>query len=123
MKLRITSFIALSLASTMAFAASNFEAQDANGDGNISKDEFFGSVSDVGTYSDWDSDSDGLLTEDEFNEVGWDYDFVTWDVDGNSYLDGGEVYDGYFNTYDEDENGHWDDGEWDDAGDGGLFDV
>lgn len=65
----------------MAFAASNFEAQDANSDGNISKDEFFGSVSDVGIYSDWD------------------YDFVTWDVDGNSYLDGGEVYDGYFSAY------------------------
>lgn len=123
MKLRITSFIALSLASTMALAAGSSTVQDANSDGNITKDEFFGSMSDVGTYSDWDLDSDGLLNEDEFNEIGWDYEFDTWDGDYNNYLDAGEVYDGYYDTYDEDENGHWDDGEWDDAGDGGLFDV
>lgn len=123
MKLRITSFIALSLASTMALAASGSSVQDANSDGNISKDEFFGSMSDVGVYSDWDSDNDGLLTEDEFNELDWDYDFATWDADSNTYLDAGEFYDGYYNSYDEDENGHWDENEWDDAGDGGLFDV
>lgn len=66
---------------------------------------------------------DDLIIEDEFNEIGWDYDFAAWDVDNNGYLDAGEVYDSYYSVYDEDEDGHWNLGEWDDADDEGWLDV
>lgn len=113
--------IALAFASTSAFAA--FSDQDANGNGQLSKDEFYGTMADQGKYSDWDLNGDGLIDEDEFNELGYDWDYDTWDANDDGYLDSGEFYDGLYTTYDEDENGHWDDGEWDDAGDAGILDV
>lgn len=102
----------------------SFETADSNDDGSISKDEFYGLVSDAGIYADWDYDADGFIEANEFDEIGLDdEDFSTWDVDNDTYLNTNEFYDGYFTTFDEDENGHWDGYEWDDAGDGGLFDV
>ena len=101
----------------------SFETADTDGNGSISKDEFYGLVSDAGIYSDWDYDADGFIEEDEFNEIGLDEDFGVWDVNDDTYLDTDEFYDGYFTTFDEDEDGHWNDLEWDDAGDAGLFDV
>lgn len=122
MKNRLTLFLALIFAGSAAFAA-DFTYQDTNDNGKISKDEFYGTVSDAGIYSDWDLDNDGFLVENELNEVGFDYDYDTWDADSNGYLDAAELYDGYYNVYDADENGHWDGNEWDDAGDAGFFDV
>lgn len=123
MKTRIITLLAFSLASTMTFAAGSFTYNDGNDDGKISKDEYYGTLSDAGIYSDWDTDNDGLLTEEEFDEIGYDYDFGAWDYDDNEYLDATELYEGYYDTYDEDEDGHWNAGEWDDAGDDGFFDV
>ncbi|MDV6317488.1 hypothetical protein [Chromohalobacter sp. HP20-39] len=113
--------IALALASTGAFAS--FSSQDADGNGKVSKDEFYGAVSDQGKFSDWDLNGDGLIDEDEFNELGYDWDYDTWDANSDGYLDSGEFYDGIYTTYDANEDGHWDDGEWDDAGDDGWLDV
>ncbi|MDF0752426.1 hypothetical protein NLU14_19530 [Marinobacter sp. 71-i] len=107
----------------MSLAGTSFTFQDANDDGKISKDEYYSTLSDAGVYSDWDLDNDGFINETEFDEVGFDYDFATWDVDDNNYLDAGEIYDSYYDTYDDDESGHWNVGEWDDAGDEGYFDV
>ena len=101
----------------------SFETADTDDNGSISKDEFYGLVSDAGIYSDWDYDADGFIEEDEYNEIGLDEDFGAWDVNDDTYLDTDEFYDGYFTTFDEDEDGHWDDLEWDDAGDAGLFDI
>lgn len=123
MKAQLTSLIALSLASSMSMAAANFTFQDANDDGKISKDEYYNTLSDSGIYADWDLNDDGLLDVGEFEDVGFDYEFSEWDVDNNDYLDAGELYDSYYDTYDDNENGHWDAGEWDDAGDEGFFDV
>ncbi|KMQ74140.1 hypothetical protein [Marinobacter subterrani] len=123
MKAQLTSLIALSLASSMSLAAANFTFQDANDDGKISKDEYYNTLSDSGIYADWDLNDDGLLDVGEFEDVGFDYEFSEWDVDNNDYLDAGELYDSYYDTYDDNENGHWDAGEWDDAGDEGFFDV
>ena len=126
--MRIRAFLATSiiLAGGAALADKSFESfdtADTNNDGEISKDEFYGLVSDAGIYADWDADSDGFIEEEEFNELGLDDDFDSWDADENSYLDTNEFYDGYFTAFDEDEDGHWNNYEWDDAGDGGLFDV
>ena len=101
----------------------SFDTADTDDNGSISKDEFYGLVSDAGIYSDWDYDADGFIEEDEYNEIGLDENFGAWDVNDDSYLDTDEFYDGYFTAFDEDENGHWDSLEWDDAGDAGLFDV
>lgn len=123
MKAQLTTFLALTFASSISMAATSFTFQDANDDGKISQDEYYSTLSDAGIYSDWDLDNDGFIEENEFNEIGFDYDYDLWDADNNGYLDAGELYDSYYDTYDDDENGHWDAGEWDDAGDAGYFDV
>lgn len=117
----------ISLASAVVLASTpvlgeTFGNYDSNSDGKISKDEFYGSVADTGTYSDWDTDGDGLINGTEFAALGYDWDYDVWDVDNNNYVDAGEFYDGYYTAYDADEDGHWQDGEWDDAGEAGLFD-
>lgn len=113
--------LAVGLASAPVQAAP-FASYDTNSDGMISKDEFYGSVADVGTYSDWDADNDGLLSESEFGDLGVDWDYTAWDADDNDYLDSGEFYDSYYAEYDANEDSHWEQGEWDDAGEAGLFD-
>ncbi|HET6628882.1 MAG TPA: hypothetical protein VFG91_03815 [Woeseiaceae bacterium] len=126
MKRHLTFAIGTLLAGTLAFADvtfESFETADTNNDGEISKDEFYGLVSDAGIYADWDWDSDGFIDEDEFEEIGLGDDFDDWDLDDDSYLDSDEFYDGYFTYFDEDEDGHWDNLDWDDAGEAGLFDV
>lgn len=119
----------IALASAIAFSGSataavmlDFDTVDVNGDGNLTLDEFYGSASDAGLYSDWDLDSDGLIDEDEFDELGLDWDYDTWDASGDGYLDSSEFYDGYYGVYDANGDGYWDNDEWDDAGEAGIFD-
>lgn len=118
----ITLAMSFALLSGSALAAT-FSTYDENGDSQISRDEFYGSVSDAGIYSDFDTSGDGLIDETELSDTGdtWDYD--TWDENSDGYVDSGEFYDGYHANYDSNEDGHWDDGEWDDAGEAGLFDM
>lgn len=123
MTLRITTLLALSLSSSMVFAAGDFEFNDANQDGILDRNEYYDSMADSGVFSEWDTDNDSLLSEDEFNEIGNDYGFDTWDTDDNYYLDAAEVYDGYYTVYDKDEDGHWNATEWDDAGEDGFWDF
>lgn len=101
----------------------SFETADTNNDKQVSKDEFYGLVSDAGIFADWDYDADGFIEENEYADIGLDSDFDSWDADNDNYLGADEFYEGYFSAFDEDEDGHWDDYEWDDAGDAGLFDV
>ena len=113
--------LALALAGSPALAV-EFSELDADANGKISKDEFYGSVSDFGVYSNLDADSDGLLNKQEFAELGNEWDYDAWDADRNGFVDSGEFYDGYHAAYDADEDSHWNDGEWDDAGEAGVFD-
>lgn len=124
MKLKIVSLAAVIAfaGSAMVASALDFGVVDANADGNVTTDEFYGAASDAGLYADWDTDSDGLIEENEFSEIGGDWDYDTWDANSDGYLDSGEFYDGYYGNYDSDEDGHWDNGEWDDAGEEGFFD-
>lgn len=113
---------ALAFVSAPAFAKT-FSEYDSDGDGKISRDDFYGTITDAGLFPDWDTDSDGLIDEDEFNEIGAEWDYDAWDENEDGYVDSGEFYDGYHMTYDANEDGHWDDGEWDDAGEAGIFDL
>ena len=115
--------VALALLGAPAFAQTTFESQDTDGDGSISKDEYYGVVGDAGVYADLDYDSDGFIDENEFEGIGLDDDYETWDLDNDDYVDSTEFYEGYFGYYDEDEDGHWNNGEWDDAGEAGIFDF
>lgn len=112
----------LALFSVPAFAAT-FASWDTNDDNRITPDEFYGPITDLGTYSDWDLDSDGFIDEAEFDELGVDGAFDDWDADADGYIDAAEWYDGLYVTYDVDENGHWDASEWDDAGEAGWLDI
>ena len=115
--------LGITLAAMSGTAAAAFDDRDLNNDNQISEDEYYGMVSDAGLFADWDTDSDGLIEPDEFDEIGVDAEFDSWDENEDSYVDSGEFYDNTFSTFDEDEDGHWDNGEWDDAGDAGWFDV
>lgn len=123
MRNQLTLAVAVSLFSASAFAQTTFESLDENGNGSISKDEYYGLVSDAGIYPDLDADSDGLIEQNEFEGIGLDDDYASWDLDENHYLDSGEFYDGYFGYYDANEDAHWDGNEWDDAGEAGLLDF
>lgn len=117
--------IAASLVSASLFAGDvTFDTMDANQDGNVTNDEFRDNISDAGVYADFDLDKDGYLTKDEFQQTGFDDELYDgWDVNKDDRLDDNEFSDGAFFNYDEDEDGHWNNGEWDDAGDAGFWDI
>lgn len=120
--LNSTLALVLSLAGASAMADSAFKNYDANNDGIFDENEYYSYVDDAGLYADWDVDNDGFIDENEFGEVGFgDYD--TWDADNNSLVDSSEFYGGAYDNFDANENGHWEGGEWDDAGEAGLFDI
>ncbi len=130
MTLRKTSLalgVMLALGSGSALAAT-FDTADSNGNGKISKDEYYGYVGDIGVYGDWDLNDDGLLSDDEWAEVDYDFDYdydslSAWDDDDDGLLDDNEVYEGTFADFDLDDDDYLDADEWDDAGDSGWLDV
>lgn len=103
-------------------AAQSFDAVDTDNDGNVSRDEYYDHVRDMGTYSLWDTDGDGFVEEGEFNQLGYDTDYSTWDEDNNEYLDAGEFYDGAWGYYDDDDDDYWDNDEWNEADEDGFWD-
>lgn len=100
-----------------------YASYDINRDGIYSGDEFTSYVDRNGFFTNRDLNKDGLIDANEYNELGLDDDFGDWDTDGDSYINSSEFSEGAFKSFDDNEDGHWDDGEWDDAGDAGLFDV
>lgn len=127
MKKQMTLATAILLTGGLALAGGGnkptFETMDTNEDRSISKDEYYGSIADMGVYSDFDYDSNGLIDETEFDESTFDGDFDTWDANNDSYLDSDELYDGVFDNYDANNDDIWTQDEWDDANESGLFDV
>ena len=55
------------LGASFALAQTGFEGMDEDGDGSISKDEYYGYIGDAGLYADWDQDSDGFIDESEYD--------------------------------------------------------
>lgn len=120
-----TGLAILSFSSAAVFAdmSADFDRYDTDRDGLFSQNEFDGYMERSNTFERRDLDNDGFLDANEYNELGVDTDFNDWDRNNDSYLDTSEYNDGIYNTFDDNEDGHWDDGEWDDAGDAGVFDI
>lgn len=112
---------ALALVTSTGFAAT-FSSLDSNGDNKVTKDEYYGTVSDWGTYADWDTNKDGLLEQSEFNNGPFVGKYTYWDYNNDGYLDSYEVYNGIYATYDSNDDGYWENGEWHDFDDAGLYD-
>ncbi|GAB3032899.1 hypothetical protein [Bowmanella dokdonensis] len=123
MKLRFPLLMVLPLVSSMALAGTTFNQADMNDDGKVTRTEFRSTVGDADFAADWDDDDDGRIDTMEYEAIGLEDEFDEWDRDTNDYLSDNELYDGVYSSYDEDENGHWDGDEWDDAGDDGWFDI
>lgn len=115
--------VAFSLVASAALAAGDFATHDTDGDGVLSDNEFYDYVGDAGAFSQWDANNDGFLDESEFNEAGIGEDFNAWDANNDQYLGASEFYENTYDTFDENENGQWEEDEWDDAGDSGWLDV
>lgn len=69
----------------------HFDAWDANDDNLLDAEEYTAGLSDSGLYGDWDTDGDGLYSDEEVNE-------------------------GLFNSYDTDDDGFVSDDEYNEVG-------
>lgn len=79
-------------------------------------------------WSDWDADSDSILSEDEFGTgFGGTGVYDTWDADDDGLLSEDEFTAGIYDSYDDDDSGVIEEPELDDLGDdmgdGGFWDV
>ena len=107
-------------------AAAPFADLDANADDRVTQEEFRGYAQEQGFFERWDEDRDGLIGQDEFDGIGFDQEvgeFEAWDEDGNGSLSNDEFWGSFFGAFDDNEDGHWDGDEWDDAGDAGFWDI
>ncbi|MEX1081569.1 MAG: hypothetical protein WD382_03480 [Halofilum sp. (in: g-proteobacteria)] len=89
-----------------------FQEWDADGDGQLSRDEFMRGARSAGLFGMWDSHNDGRIDRNEFDEVGFGGDFAHWDTNTSAYLDPTEVYRGVFATQDGDDNDRWSMEDW-----------
>lgn len=82
----------------------------------------------MGDFDAWDKDNTGVVTMGEW-DTGFDNDamFTNWDSDKDGKLSDDEYGEGLFNAYDADSSGDWNEDEYnafrDDARDGGWLDV
>lgn len=100
-----------------AAAAVPFDSVDKNDNDKISKEE----LTQSNLFESWDGNNDGKLSEGEAAQH-WSK-LSDADEDKNGYLNEDEFYIFTWTQFNEDENAHIDNGEWDDAGDAGWFDV
>jgi hypothetical protein len=103
--------LAVVLSADATASGPSLQTVDRSGDDRISKDEFYGYVDEAGLYRRYDEDGDGLMDDDELERLGLDLD-IGWDEDRNSRIDSGEFWDGVFEAFDEDEDLHWGEPEW-----------
>ena len=103
-----------------------FSELDANADERVTREEFQAYAREHGAFERWDADRNGSFGQDEFDAIGFDQEvgeFDTWDEDSNGSLGSDEFFGSFFGAFDDNEDGHWDGDEWDDAGDSGLWDI
>lgn len=130
--------LALAFVTTPALAAT-WEDWDANGDGDITEEEWDESFAGSSTFDDWDVDGDGVINESEYStglfgtfdanddgditEEEWEQSFDVenvydgwydaWDVNDDGVLDSNEFSAGLYDYYDANDNGVFDEQEWD----------
>lgn len=114
---------ALAVMGTVAWAGGDFNGMDADGDSRVSRDEYDTYVSEVNVLEGRDTNSDGIIDESEYDVIGFESDFDTWDLNGDSYLETDEFQDGIFSHYDANDDGYWENDEFDDADEAGIFDI
>ncbi len=81
---------------------------DSNADGMFSQDEFNTGFTENGAFTSWDPDADGTLDENEFSSGFGDNDvgaFGDWDSSGDGLIDQDEWNAGNFGRYDADGSG------------------
>ena len=83
----------------------DFGVYDADRDGFVSDSEFGVGFGDAGYYDDYDLDGDGRLDRNEFDAVGYGYDYDTFDADRDGFVSGDEYGRGVFGTFDTDRDG------------------
>ncbi len=98
-----------------------FQEWDADGNGQLSREEFMRGARAAGLFNMWDMNNDGRIDRNEFDEVGFGGDFVQWDTNTSAYLDPGEVYGGVFATLDADDDGSWSMEDWQAFGEQSWF--
>ena len=92
-------------------ATEDFDRYDRNTDQQWDRDEFNTSMGESTIFNDWDTDRDGFLNENEYNEGtrNWQGEnrgvFGDWDADRNGNIDQNEFNEGTFNAWDADRNG------------------
>ncbi len=128
--LSLAVFIILFLAAGCGPSQYGFDQWDSNDNDLIENGEFNQGLYDSEHYSNWDSDGDGSLTEEEWSagtESWSDYNgnvgFSDWDLNNDKEISEDEFGNGFFDTVDEDNNYSIDQNEWDlfDSEEDGLF--
>lgn len=71
----------------LALAGPAAAQSDTEGDGSMDRETFAGSESVGKTFDSWDSNADGLLSQEEFGNGIYDY----YDADGDGSLDPDEM--------------------------------
>jgi hypothetical protein len=76
----------------------NFEAWDTNADRMLDETEYMDGMANTSIYSDWDTDGDTYLSEEEFNNGL----YTSWDTDRDNYLSADEYNNADYNSYNSD---------------------
>lgn len=106
-KLTAASALAVALIAGPALAQGMMD-WDTDADGMFSEDEFNTGFSSTGNFGAWDPDTDGTLDEAEFSAGYGDTDvgaFSDWDSSGDGLIDETEYNAGNFRRYDADQSG------------------
>jgi hypothetical protein len=96
-------------------AMDDFNEWDANADQQWDRDEFNNRINDAGMYNDWDTDNDGLFSNEEANQGI----FNSWDGDEDGFLSS-EEYNAGNAAWEEDFGNNFD--TWD-ANDDDMLDM
>ena len=70
-----------------------FDAWDENRDSQLDRNEFNAGLSEKGTFREWDTDGDGAIGKEEYNEALFNY----YDLDRSGNLDNNELSSSRFN--------------------------
>ncbi len=119
MKIAASSALALSLLAVPA-VAQEFSEWDSDGDGAISEEEFNTGFGENEAFNTWDANDDGGLDETEFGTGFGDREvgeFSEWDESGDGLVDNEEFNAGVYGNYDADDSGVIEEPEFGDMGD------